>query len=273
MSQVRRFDNLDPIDRAGLDGVTCIEELRAGWQRKLTSQPSRTTRPTRLASRPTRCVEFDPPSRIDLARIAAVAFAGTIAGLKARRDSAVIPNGESRDRLWEDVLGPLARVARQITVVDRYLFLELANAVAGGRGNTGFVAWLFAHLDREARRDCQLTLVGFRARPGEDPVDGQAAAALVAGVISPNAGRLSQVEVLVTQPASFLPHDRHISTSLGVGVSFLDSFDDFSRPTITKAEGVEFAYRWATEAVTKMQDAERRFADDRSAERRTAWAR
>jgi hypothetical protein len=271
--QSRRFDYLAPPNATGLDGTTRLQDLRSGWTAQTDVAAFDDVRAEAMGVGSGEMRRVDPQSGIDVARIGAAAFAGTLADLKTLRDGGVIAHGESRERLWDDVLRPLAQVTRQFTVLDRYLFSSLADAVAGGRAASGFVAWLLRHIDAEARDGCELTLAGFRGEPGKAPADGAAAAALVSQVLELTSGRLGKVELLVVQPASYLPHDRHITSSVGVGITFPASFDVFSRETIAKREGVEFVYRWSGAAVGKLREAEERFARDRSAERVTAYAR
>jgi hypothetical protein len=271
--QSRRFDYLAPPNATGLDGTARLQDLRAGWTAQTDVAAFADSRAETMGVGSGEMRRVDPESGIDVARIGAVAFAGTLADLKTLRDGGVIGHGESRERLWTDVLQPLAQVTRRFTVLDRYLFSSLADAVAGGRAAEGFVAWLLRHIDAEARDGCEITLAGFRGGPGKAPVDGAAAAALVSQVLALTGGRLGKVDLLVVQPASYLPHDRHITSDVGVGITLPASFDVFSRETITKREGVEFVYRWSGAAVGKLRQSDQRFADDRSAERVTAYSR
>ena len=96
---------------------------------------------------------------------------------------------------------------------------------------------------------------------------------MIKGIFRAPGGRLSGVDVVATQPASYLPHDRHISSSIGVGLTFSGSFGTFDQPTISQDEGIEFSYRSEPAAFEKLQKAERRFEDDRSAGRRAAFTR
>lgn len=273
LGQSQRFDHLAPPNQQGLDGAAGIDDLRTGWSAQTDVAALQDAHAEAMGVGATQMCRLDPPSGIDVARIGAAAFAGTLADLKNHRDGGVIKCGESRELLWDHVLQPLARVSRHLTVVDRYLFSALNDAIYADRGTDTFVGWLLAHLDADARDACEVTLIGFRGRPGDDPADGAAAANLVSRVFEPTGRRLSKVDVLVTQPASYLPHDRHISSNVGVGVTFPASFDVFARDRVSKAEGVEFVYRWNRAAVDKLHEAERRFGDDRSAECVTAHAR
>lgn len=264
--QARRCDDLSPADPAGVDGLASLEQLRVVWGPHTDVIAVPNDRAEALGVAETETSHLDAPSQIDVARIATVPSAASFRGMKATSDAGVIKHGESRERLWRDVLAPIARVSRRLVLVDRYVFSGLADAVHGGRGDTTFVAWLLERLDAEARDGCELTLIGWRGKPREQPSDGAGAAALVAQVFSPG-GRLGKVEIIASQPATFLPHDRHISSSLNVGVGFPAGFGDFARSTITKREGVEFVYRWTNVAVEKMRESERLYTEDRASER------
>ena len=129
-------------------------------------------------------------------------------------------------------------------------------------------------LETRAFDGCRLTLIWYHDRLSEDPVDADAAAALVKEVFDAPGGRLQSIEVVTAQHASYLPHDRHISTSMGIGITFLESFDAlFNGTTVSTEEGVEYSYRSEPEALEKLQKSEDRFERDRAARRVVAYQR
>jgi hypothetical protein len=268
-----RFMDLDPPSACGLDELTDITGLRAAWAPDTDVAVVSEARAEIFEIPPGDMLVTDAISGIESVLAPAASHAGTLARYKATRNRQVIATGGSRDDLWREAIRPIARVAASVNIVDRYLFEHLADLDAGRRGGDSFVAWVLDRLDREARSGCHVTLIGYDARPHGSPVDADAAAALVGSVFTAAGDRVSTIEVVTAQPASYLPHDRHISTNLNVGLTFLESFDSLDRDLITSPEGIEYSYRFDPEAIDKLQTSERRFGEDRSARRVVAFAR
>jgi hypothetical protein len=271
--RVGRLKNIDPPCPAGLDELTEIEQLRSGWATDTDLAVFPDDRATLFGVPENELSQLDAPSGIEIARAAAASFAPPISRFKASRDAGVLECGATRERLWDEVLMPIARISRSLIVVDRYLFTNLGNRVAGGQGADSFIAWLLERLDRDAQAGCTAVLVGYDERPDGGVRDAEAAAQLVRAVYAAGGDRLAGVDVVTTQPAGYLPHDRHISASVGVGVSFASGFGALDRTTISALEGVEWAYRFHPDAVQKLQTAEQRFLSDRSAQRAIAYVR
>jgi hypothetical protein len=250
----------------GLDEVAGPRELADGWSPRTDVAVVPDDRATSVFGLPeTVMARIDPTSGIDIARAVAAAAAGTFAECKQNARASVLPTGSSREDLWQRALLPIARVSRSMTVVDRYIFKNLAQLTARGKEQDGFLVWLMGKLDAAALEGCELKVIGYDQRPSGDPVDADAAAELVRNAWTAAGGRLGAIRVVAAQPASYLPHDRHISSSIGVGITFPESFDAFDQATIATDEGVEYSYRSDPMAVEKLQTAERRFEDDRSA--------
>ena len=270
-----RFMNIAPPCPSGLDDVADLRDFANGWTPDTDLAVVTDARASEFFGLPaTVMCQTDPTSGIDIARAAAASVTGPLAGYKYTGRASVLAEGTSREVLWHDALLPIARVARSINLVDRHIFTNLGNRVASGRGKDSIIGWILDHLDRASFDGCRVTLIGYHGRPGDDPVDADAAADLVQQVFDAPGRRLHSIEVVTAQHASYLPHDRHISTNLGIGVSFLESFDElFEGDTVGTEEGVEFSYRSEPEALEKLQKSEGRFERDRSARRVRAYTR
>jgi hypothetical protein len=266
-TRVGRFHNVNPPCSSRLDELRDIEELRAGWGADTDLAVVTDRLAALLGLSAAELSRLDALSGIEIARAAVASFVPPLRDHKALRDVGVLRCGESRERLWDSVLMPIVRVARAVTVVDRYLFTNLANRVSAGDSAESFLAWLLSRMDQHAQQDCSLLLVGFDSRPGGDVPHADAAAALLRSVFVATGGRLGQIEVATTQPASYLPHDRHIGANIGVAVSFAASFGTLDSQVVAAQEGLEWTYRFHPDAVAKTQAAEQRFLQDRSAQR------
>ena len=216
-----RFMTLNPPCPRGLDELVDLHEFAAGWVPNTDAAvvpDDRATAVFRLA--PGVMSQVDSGSGIDVARAPAAAVSGRLAAYKRASRASVIPKDGSREELWRKTVLPIARVSRSLRIVDRYLFTNLANRTRGGSGNTSFVAWILEHLDQEAFDDCEVTLIGYHERRPGEPVDADAAVALVRDVFV-GGGQIGSLDVVTAQSASYLPHDRHISSSIGVGITFM----------------------------------------------------
>jgi hypothetical protein len=272
LNRAGRFMHLRPPCTYGLDAVTAIAELILGWSGSTDVAVVADSKADTLGLGTGEMVRHNAASGIDIVRAPAAAFAGALGICRADAEG-TLPKDTSREELWARCFLPLARTSVGLTLLDRYLLLNLANRAANGTAQTGFVAWFLDHLDNEARDGAELEIIAYRGRPGQQPPDGAAAAQLIANVFDGSGGRLKSIKITVTEPGSYLPHDRHLSSNLGVAVTFPASFDVFDDPTVRKQEGVEYAYRSQPEAVAKLQTAEQRYRDNRTAETAEVYAR
>ena len=268
-----RFTDLNPPSTRSLDEIANINDLRAAWAPNTDVAVVPEARADIFEIPPDQMLATDEISGIESVRAPVAPFMGTLAHYKATRNKQVIPKDESRDVLWQEAIRPIARVASSVNIVDRYIFKHLADLDADGRADESLVAWILDRLDREALPGCHVTLIGYDARPHGNPVDADAAAALVRSVFTAAGDRISTIEVVTAQPASYLPHDRHISANLNVGLTFLESFDSLDGDLISSPEGIEYSYRFDPDAIDKLQTSERRFEEDRSARRVVAYSR
>lgn len=265
LGKAGRFIHHQPPSDKRLDNLSAITELVPEWMDCTDIAVVANDKADELGLATNEMVRHDTASDIDVARAPAAAFTGAFMTCRADAEG-VLAKDTPREELWDKCFLPLARVSKRLTLLDRYLFQNLADLTAGGRAAGGFMAWLLDHVDREAKDGCELEIIAFRGEPGQQPEDGAAAAQLVDDVFSGAGGRLSRIDLVVTQPAGYLPHDRHLSSNLGLTVTFPASFNVFEGERVRKQEGVEYAYRSTPEAVDKLQKAEQRFRDDRSVE-------
>jgi hypothetical protein len=272
LGKAGRFIKHQPPSAKRLDNLSAITELFPEWKGSADIAVFANDQADRFGLAANEMVRHDSVSDIDVARAPAAAFSGAF--LTCRSDAeGVLAKDAPRDELWDRCFLPLARVSRRLTLLDRYLVQNLADLTASARAADGFMAWFLDHVDREAKDGCELEIIAFRGGPGQQPYDGAAAAQLVSDVLVGDGGRLSRIELVVTQPASYLPHDRHLNSNLGLAVTFPASFNVFEGERVRKEEGVEYTYRSTPEAVDKLQKAEQRFRDDPSAERVEVYQR
>jgi hypothetical protein len=191
----------------------------------------------------------------------------------------VVQHGASRETFWDEVLEPIVDCSQNVTLLDRYLFGDLAwRDAAGGRArrwDTETVCWILSSIDaRPCREPREVVLFG-------EPPTGTSSAAGVAELIQEHwaparEGSIGRVEVVCAPwqaPGERLPHDRHIRFDTGVGVVVISGFGRFNRRIVQDPDGVEWAYLWTPKAVTRLVRAENRVRDAREASTATAFAR
>lgn len=175
------------------------------------------------------------------------------------------PAGTTRERVWEELLAPLAKVSREVVIFDTYLFVQLsywaeaADRRAGGAAlpEDEHLRWLLTRLDAEALPGTTVKLIGARGIPGDfrgDRVPGSAAALrhLVEENLPNSFSRLGPVEAWFAPStrARDIHHDRHIRFSAGAGVEVAAGFDRFAYPKLRENTG--FTYRYQTASLDEL---------------------
>lgn len=173
-------------------------------------------------------------------------------------DRGFAPVGSSREIFWEDVLGPLARVSRTASVVDRYLFKDLLGNTR--RVDSEHVVWLLQHLEASLRGNGPVTLIAerFTTETAQDVMQAIDA--------SWPRGRTRSFEIVVVLVPKGMtsrrnvrfPHDRHIRFDVGAAVVVPAGFDRLRGSTIRDPDGMKWDYKWAAEPLAVLRSAEQR---------------
>lgn len=173
-------------------------------------------------------------------------------------DRGFAPVGSPREAFWEDVLHPLARVSRAVTVVDRYLFKDLLGNAR--RVGSEHVLWLLQHLEASVRPNGLVTLIveRFNTESAQDVMH------RVDDSWPRGPGRRTVIEVILV-PKSVpgrssvrFPHDRHIRFDVGAAVVVPAGFDRLRGTTIWDPDGMKWDYKWAAEPLAALRAAEQR---------------
>lgn len=267
-----RQEVLAPPHEPGIDRTKSQDELDQGLAEKADMAivcDSRATSAFGLDD--AQLVSYSSGASLEIVRAPAAAVAGRLSEFRETAESGVLQHGQSREYFWTHVIGPIARVSRKISVTDRYLHLNLRRLSDRGKAQQGFLAWLIAKLNQEAQDGCELEVIGYDIREITDNQGATEPAQTLATVCPTIPGRLARVSVLTAQPATYLPHDRHFLSNVGVGVTLHAGFSSFDGESITPLEGIEYSYRHSPPAVQKLQITERRFRDDRLSETATSY--
>lgn len=272
--QTGRNQILNPPQEPGVDLIETRDHLEAGISgRADLAVVSEVRASTAFGLATDQLVSGSEPTELEIVRAPVAPFAGKLAKCRTTSESGVLPCGTSRESFWAEVVGPIALVSRKVSITDRYINKNLKRRSEGGRAETGFLAWFIEKLNQGAKDGCELTIISFDTRDCGGEVGAEGVAETVGAVCPAAPGRLGKISMVATQPASYLPHDRHFLSSIGVGVTLHAGFDSFDSEAVRPEEGIEFAYRSDPKAVEKLQITERRYREDRSAQTATAYER
>lgn len=270
--QTGRTHVLAPPSPLGLDEIDSCEQLSACWDQVTDVALFTDDRATQLFEVPETVMAAQANGcEIEIVKVAATPFTGTYSRFKSLGRSGVIEHDAPRETLWEGFLRPIARVSRELTFVDRFLFKNLKDLTDGNKAQGAFLSWLIERLNADANEGLKLTLIGFDTRTAHVSASAEDAAAAISQISPTDTGNLGSIQVVATQPASYLPHDRHVRSNIGVGITFLASFDTFNSTKVRSEEGVEFSYKTSPDSIEKMQISEGRYIKDRSVTRAVAF--
>lgn len=185
--------------------------------------------------------------------------------IRSLAEEATAAYGSDRERFWGDVLEPLATGARQVTVVDRYLFKSLWDLDSEKYWTRGWqgehLTWLLQRIDSVSESGAEVRLVGAW-NPGVYPAmtATSTADALKAAWAPAGAGRLAKVTVTLASPARGVdfPHDRHIRFSTGAALMLGAGFDRLREKKIWDQDGLNWQYRWSPGAIREVEAREQR---------------
>jgi hypothetical protein len=185
----------------------------------------------------------------------------TLRQLESRR---AIRKGAGRDHLWNERLGPLARVSDCVHIQDRYMGANLDKLYEGRRRKAGRgrcrasasstpneVEWL---LDRLADEGAALTVSFYTQWPGSwatrDPIVRAFEEAVKAAAL---AGRgVSKVHLFIVDESRWEPHDRHFRGE-GAGIELSAGFDLLRDDKVSKGFTMTYLYG---DDVQKLKDEE-----------------
>lgn len=198
----------------------------------------------------------------DVAVVAAAPRVPALARIVEQAQNPVAAHASLREDFWVDVLEPMATGAREVTVLDGFLFNRITE-LAHRRGRTSYVpehiCWLLEHLDSVMAVRSTVKLVGKKSRSlGGN--DAQAIARAIHDQWTPSkVGRIAEVEVYLGEPSTGglrFPHDRHIRFSTGSALKVPAGFDRLSDAHIWDTSGMWWTYLWQPRALDGLRSDE-----------------
>lgn len=198
---------------------------------------------------------------LEVARLFALSGTRAFSHLRFIADTGHVAFDSPRDAFWRDVLRPLARSSKVVTVVDQYLLGGLwyrsDRRPQSHRWSPEHVVWLLENLDRTAPPGTQVELLTVVEDNDARSQKAEAAAQLVREFWNrSHAGRLDRVRLSVAGTRRGFPHDRHIRFSSGAAITVDAGLDRLREPRIWDQSGMAWGYKWRKEALTPLRDRE-----------------
>jgi len=174
------------------------------------------------------------------------------------------PTGATRDRVFSDLFEPLCSRDTRVSVVDRYLFKEIAYRDESRRRNNPpeHLSWLLSRLDETALEGTRVALLGGYEQGGCVPDDAQEMLDILLRYWSP-VGRIQEIELVLASGRDF-PHSRHVRFG-GPGFFLDEGFDRLRKPQLWAADGIMWKYCWSEPDHHEMVGRETRVREASSA--------
>lgn len=253
-----------PVTGQLADGLTLSELIeRCGGRSDVVVLP--TARAAALGIDETHGLLWDERHAVELATPTAAPYCSTIERLRETAEVGHLAFGCTRESFWSEVLRPIAELSRRIFVVDRYLFQQAmwhAHTLPRSRSREPTaLCWLLECLDAAALSGSEVVVIGGTGEVDQPGDTAQAVAALLK-LWSPRPhGRLAAVTIIGApwkQSRTRMPHDRHISSNLGVAVKLHPGLDRLDRECVSDPDGMSWQYLWHPGAFQEVKRAEAR---------------
>lgn len=182
-----------------------------------------------------------------------------VSSVMAKRTLAVTnkhPSGYSREAVWLELFAPIARHSRDVTIVDSYLFGEMAARKKGNRNaaQQEHVAWLLSKLASTAKLGTRVKLIG-----GYDelvPSDANEVMSMVLSQWKDEPRSIVELKVVMASRHD-LPHGRHLRFG-GLAFGLDEGFDRLRRPALWDVDGLNWKYLWSDAAINDLRERETR---------------
>ncbi len=205
-----------------------------------------------------------PEAQSGLSRLAAQFEAGVPGSLTESAQYAKVqrlvelgrfPKGANRDRVWQELLEPFARVSNHVYIFDKYLFAALADT------SDEQMNWLLPGLDKAMPSGSAVTLIAARGIPGdrgEEKVSSfpREAEYMLRDYLPDKYPNLSSVQVLLAPSVRQrdMHHDRHIRFSAGAAFELPSGFGPLGYRQLRDNFG--FTHRYSPATLKELQERE-----------------
>lgn len=182
---------------------------------------------------------------VEMVATGAVSESEQVKDLRQLRDEGTFPKGTSRDKVFEKLFAPLARVAEEVSIFDRYLYAD----VGLNSSYAEHLSWILGRLDEVVRPGATVKLYGARGIEGRleerVPRDGQEAKWMLQDGLATRFNRIGNLRAHLAPSLRDMHHDRHIRFSSGSAVELPSGFDRLGTPALKENMGFTFRHAQA----------------------------
>ncbi|WP_461163597.1 hypothetical protein [Arthrobacter sp. R4-81] len=175
------------------------------------------------------------------------------------------PRGSKRDDFWDQVLAPLARSAKNISILDRYILKGMQtredNRPQSNRWDEDVLTWLLRKIDCVEGPAVEVDICAGIGRQGTPHTPAYALALLRRSWKPGDRTRITAINLHVGEwerPDGWLPHDRHIRFGKVSVVALPGGLDRLSSHTVRDLDGMNWTYKWNVDQAQSFRSAEAR---------------
>jgi len=208
-------------------------------------------------------------SDLEVARLFALSGTRAFSHLRTVAETGYLEYDAPREAFWRDVLQPLARPSKVVTILDRYLLSGLwrrnEHRPQSYRWEPEHVVWLLDKLGDAMPAGAQVELLTVVDDEFVRTNKAESAGRLIREFWKrADRGRLGEIRLSVAGDRRNFPHDRHIRFSSGTAIIFGAGLDRLSRPRVWDESGMAWSYKWHPDALRPLREREAQVRDLRS---------
>ncbi|TFD27757.1 hypothetical protein E3T27_04675 [Cryobacterium lyxosi] len=189
---------------------------------------------------------------------------GEVSVIDSKRALAVAgahAQGTDREHVWNELFAPLARRSKGVSVLDRYMFSELARRDSGihSRYPPEHLIWLLNHLAATSPVGTRVRLVGGFGDERRVPEEATQLLDLILRQWNASPGGIIELEVTLAnwRVNTDLPHNRHIRFG-SLGYTLAEGLDRLRSPRLWDEDGLNWTYKWDFESTQMLANRETR---------------
>lgn len=175
------------------------------------------------------------------------------------------PRGSNREDFWDQVLAPLARPAKNISILDRYILKGMQsredNHPRSNRWDEDVLTWLLRKIDCVEGSDVEVDICAGVGQQGTPQTPAEALDLIHRCWRPRSLTRIKAINLHVGEwerPDGWLPHDRHIRFGKVSVIALPGGLDRLSSRTIRDLDGMNWTYKWNADQAESFRSAEAR---------------
>lgn len=175
--------------------------------------------------------------------------------------------GESREVFWRDMLHPLLLTAKNVYLLDKYLFAQVIHRIDQPRLQRSkpseHLLWLLDKIDASEIKGVHLHLIGAAEK------DKYSISSRISEVVEylrsqkkfNGDGAIREISIFEVNEVRKFPHDRHIRFDSGFAVLMNSGFDRLQTPSIEDEHGMGWQFISAPKRLGELRRSEKAMID------------